>query len=346
MCFICSDHPFSLNRKTIKLKECEKIEIISTESGLKDITESLFCTDLRILRTISVLPQFLQVLELRSCRKLVSLPELPKTLKTLVCYYTGLASLPVLPECLTSLDVSSCYELESIPNLPRGLKIFLASNCRKLETIPPLQDLRLEKLCLPPGITSLPLLPDSLRSLTVQEFKGDRIDILPPNLQFLDCSYSPNLSSLPELPESLKDLTCASCISLKSIPPLPVFFKRLHCQGCVKIEAIPELWHRIETVYCKDCVNLKFIPKLRNNSACIAIDGCRCLLKVPEFLRISQEDCQGCPWLPMSKNFSENVEKLKKLQRFFRETPWKRRIKKACLLKRFPREISKIILNL
>jgi Leucine-rich repeat (LRR) protein len=70
---------------------------------------------------------------------ITSLPNLPKTLKTLSCIYTDLKDLPeILPPLLETLDCSG-NELYKLPDIPHSLKILHCSN-NQLMCLPDLPD--------------------------------------------------------------------------------------------------------------------------------------------------------------------------------------------------------------
>jgi Leucine-rich repeat (LRR) protein len=116
---------------------------------------------------------------------------------------------------------------------------------RYLEWIPT----RCEELHLEENrLTRLPDLSNSVKILNVSKNDLNKLPgLLPQNLQFLDVSDNPHLTSLPELPETLEVLRASNC-ALTSLPTLPKSLRYLYLQNNYLSE-LPELPPHLEILY-------------------------------------------------------------------------------------------------
>jgi Leucine-rich repeat (LRR) protein len=96
------------------------------------------------------------------------------------------------------------------------------------------------KLCcsINNDLTSLPLLPVSLRELHCYNNQLTSLPPLPASLRYLNCSYN-QLTSLPPLPEGLRGLNCGNN-QLTSLPQLPESLRGLSC-GNNQLTSLPPL---------------------------------------------------------------------------------------------------------
>jgi len=79
------------------------------------------------------------------------------------------------------------------------------------------------------NITSLPELPNSLKTLDCSDTQITSLPKLPQSLQALYC-YNTQLTSLPELPNSLQKLFCFNT-QITSLPELPDSLHTLYCSN-------------------------------------------------------------------------------------------------------------------
>lgn len=114
---------------------------------------------------------------------ITSLPQLPRTLKTIHCYGTNITSLPPLPAGLKKL-FCSYTQITSLPQLPAGLEVLECSDT---------------------PLTSLPELPAGLQKLDCSKNRLTSLPELPAGLKELKC-YDTQIRILPELPEGLEVL--------------------------------------------------------------------------------------------------------------------------------------------
>ena len=97
------------------------------------------------------------------------------------------------------------------------------------------------------NITSLPLLPDTIIGIWLNNSKIKRITVLPPKLEILVCEYS-SLESLCSLPATLVMLNVAHT-NLKDLPELPIKLRSLNVSGC-SFPFLPLMPPSLTDVYC------------------------------------------------------------------------------------------------
>lgn len=118
-------------------------------------------------------------------------------------------------------------------------------NIRHLDWIPTrCEELHLEENCL----RKLPDLSNCVKILNVSKNNLEKLpELLPQNLQFLDVSENPNLTSLPPLPETLEILRASNC-SLTSLPALPESLRYLYVNNNY-LRELPMLPPKLEILY-------------------------------------------------------------------------------------------------
>ncbi|XP_027348144.1 TMV resistance protein N-like [Abrus precatorius] len=211
----------------------------------------------------------LEHLILSRCKRLVSLPDLPQSVREIVLSGSNVECLPISIkqlENLEGLNLRDCKRLQSIPKLPISIK-WVHLNGTKIMCWP----LRLNKLELTnlslgdiehvptsfkqftklkylslidcKRLVSLPELPLSIIGL---HLTGSNIEFLPAcinqltnlnNIQLRDCE---RLQSLPELPQSVRNLDVNNCTSLKRIASTVWKGKRefrYDFRNCVNLDA-------------------------------------------------------------------------------------------------------------
>ena len=82
------------------------------------------------------------------------------------------------------------------------------------------------------------------------------LPVLPDTLKELDCSYN-RLQTLPDLPKALKTLFCFSN-RLQTLPELPKALKQLHCH-VNRLQTLPELPKRLKELCCSN----NYLPVLK-----------------------------------------------------------------------------------
>ncbi|XP_043696358.1 disease resistance protein RPV1-like [Telopea speciosissima] len=210
------------------------------EGGIPGVIGSL--SSLKILRldgnafcslptTISSL-SLLQVLDLKRCNDLQSLPELPSSLKY--------------------LDASGCRSLKSLPRLSNltNLEVLCLDVCKSLVEIPTTVN----------GLTRLKIL-----SLKVCR-KLQYISNLPSSLTGLYVADCNSIQYISDVPSSLTILDAADCHSMEKLSALSCLknLERLNLDGCQRLAEIEFLdgFDSLELLTMEDCRLLRKMPKL------------------------------------------------------------------------------------
>lgn len=178
---------------------------------------------------------------------------------------------------LQELNITNCVKLEIIPYLPICLETFICSKCVNLKYIPLLPE-NLQKFdCSFCVIDTLPILPNSLRILCINNCVNIKIivekleDKLPKNLQKLFCANCVNLTFIPEtLPVNMEDIDCSGCTNILYIPyQFPKKFQELNSLWCPNIRYFPKIKNEEKfRIFCDkyiDCSGnqqITFLPKL------------------------------------------------------------------------------------
>jgi len=172
---------------------------------------------------------------------------------------------------------------------------------------------------------------ESLEEKSVIDCKGcQELTALPPlpaELRELDCSHCSRLTALPPLPPGLEVLSCSYC-PIRSIPTLPPGMLKLFCSYCPLLTSIPLLPPGVRTLFCQYCPLFTSAPSLPQGETAL---GC----------------WTTTPWMNHRLNpyFQANIRLLRILQKKLKIKLWKRRLTKSFYLKKFPREISNLILS-
>jgi hypothetical protein len=240
------------------VKTLKRIDV--EDQGISDLTGVQYFTSLITLdcgnsflggtpNTLISLPNLPATLDTLVCgdNQLISLPALPKSLTRLKCYSNQLTRLPALPNSLIYLECDY-NQLDSLPALPSSLT-YLYCNHNLLVALPPLPGSLTYLNCVSNQLASLPTLPAKLYSLSCGSNKLTSIGALPATLynficpynqltnlpiftyalNQIDCSHN-NISSLPAIPNSAHHLTCGFN-KLMSLPTLPLNLNDLSCQN-------------------------------------------------------------------------------------------------------------------
>lgn len=135
---------------------------------------------------------------------LFELPPLPARLIYLNCSRNPLPLLPQLPATLQTLMVEGCG-MADLPPLPRGLRVL---NCS-----------------FNPNLTFPPVLPDSLRELSMINNQVAKLPPLPSRLRTFYMSFN-QLASLPALPSTLTTLIINDN-PIRCLPRLPASLRTI-----------------------------------------------------------------------------------------------------------------------
>jgi len=155
-------------------------------------------------------------------------------------------------------------------------------------------------------------------------------------LQILDVAYCPDLTSekLQEVLiqcKNLKSLDCSDCMSLTSIDLRKnINLTILWCSNCTSLTSI-DLRSRSEGVTSKGCINLKelfcyncpFLTSLdlRSNINLTRLwcHSCTSLTSLNLLSNIENIHHSRCPWIIQNKKFSSNLQRLIKIQKWYRK---------------------------
>ena len=139
-----------------------------------------------------------------------------------------------------------------------------------------LEDLR----CTGHGLTSLPELPDSLKSLYCDDNQIASIESLPSNLETLSC-WDNKLTTLPELPDGLLYLGCLGN-QITSLPTLPDSLVSLNCDEN-KLTTLPTLPDGLRILICAGNAITRLPETLPQNLEALSCGGTE-LTALPEQL--------------------------------------------------------------
>jgi Leucine-rich repeat (LRR) protein len=128
------------------------------------------------------------------------------------------------------------------------------------------------------SITSLPPLPDNLKSLSIKGSNVKEIPegVLPLTLEYLDVSHTP-LEKLPTLPPNLKELMAIE-IYCEEFPPFPPSLQKVVC-FYTPLKRLPELPEGFVEFDCDDA-KLETVPRLPKSLKILKLGNCK---EVPEF---------------------------------------------------------------
>ena len=153
------------------------------------------------------------------------------------------------------------------------------------------------------------------------------------NLETLECSFCTSLTSL-DLRNNINLVTlwCSNCISLTSLDLRSssegvtskgcINLTVLWCYNCTSLTSL-DLWSNInlEELWCSFCTSLTSLD-LRNN---INLKELMCsYCKSLTSLDLPKEydgyiGCSKCPWITQNEDFSSNLQRLIKIQRWYRK---------------------------
>lgn len=156
---------------------------------------------------LTSLPQLPDSVEFINCsyNNLTTLPPLPPSLKLLMCYYNKIPKLPPLPPMLGLLDCSN-NELTELTCLPASL-IGLYCNKNYIEYIDKFPDNCKNIRCSHNLIEDMPLFPQKLEYLQCSHNKIKRMFSLPPKVYHIDCCHN-LLESLPYIKPNIIHINC------------------------------------------------------------------------------------------------------------------------------------------
>jgi uncharacterized repeat protein (TIGR01451 family) len=174
-------------------------------------------------------------------------------------------TLNYLPPNIDTLKMYN-YGIDSIISLP-SVTVYFESHESSLKWIGSTNTVLQSFHVLSSGLTSLPVLPNSVIYLTVTNSFLNSLPTLPAFLITLDVSRN-NLTSLPTLPNSLVDLG-VSYNKLSSIPSLPNSLGRLFCNSN-KLTSLPSLPLTLRSIYASNNL-LTTLPTLPTNLSFLSI---------------------------------------------------------------------------
>ena len=156
---------------------------------------------------IPYIPASVVILELIGCSNIKRLPELPETLRGLYIWDTPIYIVEFpLPSKLTSLVIHDCMISDPF-DFPNTLKcLHLTGNILPpVDTLPP--NLVSFRYAHNKNISTLPVLPPSLKNLDIEHTNISEIVEFPPSLVSFWYEDTP-LITLPAIPATLKRIVC------------------------------------------------------------------------------------------------------------------------------------------
>jgi len=222
---------------------------------------------------------------------------------------------------LTELSVSYCLNLTSeklqeILIRCKNLEKLYCNDCISLTSL----DLRNNK-----NLTTLGC--SYCKSLTSLDLLNNI------NLKELDCHYCKSLTSLDLWSSSeevtsfgcvnLEMLYCYSCTSLTSLDLRNnINLMTLWCYGCSSLTSLDLRKNKnLQNLHCYACSSLTSLDLRKNkNLQNLLCSSCKSLinLKLPKEYKgyINRYDC---PWIIQNKKFSSNLQRLIKIQKWYRK---------------------------
>ena len=144
------------------------------------------------------------------------------------------------------------------------------------------------------------------------------------NLPTLQCSYCTSLTSLDLRNNiNLTRLYCHSCTSLTSLDLRNnINLTRLYCHSCTSLTSLDLRNNKnLSILYCHSCIFLTSLD-LRNNKKLetLGCSSCTSLtsLNLPKGYH-GDINYSNCPWIIQNTEFSNNLQKLIKLQKWYRK---------------------------
>jgi Leucine-rich repeat (LRR) protein len=197
-------------------------------------------TTFHIEEYLNSLPANVEIIDV-SNKQITYIPSLErfKNLKKLICFGTRITTLPELPKTLEELNCFFCGGITEFPELPKTLKK-LNCNWTKLRKQPTLPN-GLEFLDFSNTKIKSIELPNTIKILYCVDNKMQNLPKLPNGLEILNCSYN-NLTILPRLPDTLRELYCDGNKDLTYFPQIPIFLEKLTVEE-TQLPKIPiEIW--------------------------------------------------------------------------------------------------------
>lgn len=307
-----------------------------------------------------VLPHRLKKLDIRHCMNLTTIPELPDSIEIFTLMNTKVDRIPNLPEKLVSLSLEGNKMLSFLPEFPSGLLYlsivgspihvlprfpdgltqFLTLKSLKITSLQTISHLKLTTLTcsncpiqeFPPipdtvrnldlsgcSVQELPPIPDTVRNLDLSGCPIQELPLLPDELISLDIGWCKNLTRLAPFPSKLQ-IFCCDHTRLEKIPPLPEELRRFSCNMSWLTEV--NLPPRIVSYYCMNC------PRLTKVTG--EYDWGNTMFH--NYHEIHGDSRFGeTPWYKPNKY---RLEKLKKLQRWFRKKVEKNRFFRRIIFRR------------
>ncbi len=195
-----------------------------------------------------------------------------------------------------SLKVISCSNM-NIADLT-GVSYFknlVTLNCPSnlLTTLPSLPNTIKSLTISNNPFTSLPALPDSLLELYIYNTNLTSLPPLPDSLQYLYCEYNPLLTTLPSLPSSLLDLYCRNN-NLTSLPKLPDSLVILRCDHN-NLEVLPALPNYYLKTFSCEFNKITVLPNLSKYIMYLSIghNPISMLPALDSLSRLIELDCLG-----------------------------------------------------
>jgi len=143
------------------------------------------------------------------------------------------------------------------------------------------------------------------------------------NLAALECYDCSSLTSLDLRSNiNLNTLWCSKCTSLTSLDlQNNKYLTILGCNNCTSLTSM-DLRNNIklETLDCASCTSLTSLD-LRNNIKLEVLDcySCTSLTSLDLPKGYDYIDCSDCPWITQNKDFSNNLQRLIRIQRYYRK---------------------------
>lgn len=168
-------------------------------------------------------------------------------LRTFICMYCELTTLPPLPDSVEFIDCSY-NNITILPPLPASLRI-LKCYYNKISVLPPLPPALGLLDCGNNELTELTCLPNSLLGLYCSKNFIKYIDNFPNNCKNIQCSYN-LIENMPVFPQSLEYLQC-SHNKIKSMYTFPSKVYHVDCSYNL-LETLPFIKHNIVYINCEN----------------------------------------------------------------------------------------------
>lgn len=154
--------------------------------------------------------------------------------------HLDITSIPPLPLKVRELRIYGCADVTTL-ELPAGLEVLDLVHTTGITQLPELPESLKTLLLINVPVTSLPELPKGLKHLSYTDTQLETLPYLPEHLERLGVT---GIKVLPKLPESLTDLHCTRSY-ITELPKLPKNLIRLSCYGSA-IKKLPQLPKKLE----------------------------------------------------------------------------------------------------